>query len=119
VQGGDRESLIEAVRHGNEEATRLLLGLDWPLDVHGELGGTALHFAAWLNRPGLARLLIEHGADLEALAETGPDATPLAWAVHAGHPEAARVLVEAGAHVHPHFLEGAEDQLQEVLIAAG
>jgi ankyrin repeat protein len=115
VTGGDRETLIEAVRHGNEVATRLLLDLGWPLDVRGELGGTALHFAAWLDFPALARLLIDHGADLEALADTGPNATPLAWAVHAGHAATARVLVEAGARVHAGLLEQADDDVAAVL----
>jgi ankyrin repeat protein len=61
-------------------------------------GFTALHFAAFFNRPAIARELIRQGADIEAIAKNSMKVTPLhsAAAAHAG--EIVRLLLEHGAN---------------------
>ena len=50
------------------------------------------------------RLLIAHGADVNAQSSSGN--TPLMYACAGGHEEVVRVLVEAGAHVEDHNENG-------------
>jgi ankyrin repeat protein len=64
---------------------------------------TALHFAAGANHPEAVRLLIQAGAEIEALAEDG--LAPLDFALRSGTPtEAAEALVAAGAKTTPERL---------------
>jgi ankyrin repeat protein len=63
-------------------------------------GFTALHYAAFFGQPEAARLLLEHGADVEAESrnEKLPLARPLHSAVAGSRPLAvATVLLDAGA----------------------
>jgi len=59
---------------------------------------TALHRAASENRVDLMRLLISHGADLEARDKRGQ--TPLFAAVESARADAARLLLASGADVN-------------------
>ena len=111
-----------AVYRGDGEEAGRLLSLDPELDVFeaaavgridrlGELldadpelvrarsvdDGTALHFAAFFRQPAATRLLVERGADLEAVASTFGNVTPLHSACASGERESARILLEAGA----------------------
>ena len=54
-----------------------------------------LHLAARMNRPAMAALLLELGADPEATTAEG--ATPLHFAAIHGHEEVVRLLLAAGA----------------------
>jgi uncharacterized protein len=70
-------------------------------------GSRALHWAAWMGAPVTVKLLIAHGAQIEA-KDSEFSATPLFWAVHGYGPNgpkkkrdqvgAAMVLIEAGAN---------------------
>ena len=57
---------------------------------------TALHFAAFFRQPEATRLLVERGADVEAVSPTFGNVTPLHSACASGERESARVLLEAG-----------------------
>lgn len=46
---------------------RLLLGAGADVLVAGSSGQTALHLACKSNKPGVALLLVEHGADINAV----------------------------------------------------
>jgi ankyrin repeat protein len=59
--------------------------------------GTALHFAAFFGQPDAAKLLIERGADIHAVASTFGNVQPLHSAVASGNVEAALALLAAGA----------------------
>jgi hypothetical protein len=90
LYGGDRDEaerlraeaaeldVLEAAALGDVERVRAILEEDadaaraWSSD-----GFTALHYAAYFDGPEAARVLIEHGADLEAVStneEWQPDA---------------------------------------------
>ncbi|KAH9987290.1 ankyrin repeat-containing domain protein [Russula compacta] len=77
----------------------MLIGHDAAVRVRNMLGDTPLHLASWGGYPDVvARLLLEHGADVEA--EDNEHATPLLEAARNGKLEVARVLLEHGAVVH-------------------
>ena len=60
------------------------------------LGKTALHHYAGRGDTDNARLMIEHGADLDALDDEYRG-TPLAWAARKGHETMVRFLLGRGA----------------------
>ena len=71
--GNDMSSmtpLIGAIEGGNEAVVDLLLECGVDVNVVGGWGSTALHQAAWYGHETIVKLLIEHGAHLEA--RTGP-----------------------------------------------
>jgi uncharacterized protein len=79
---------VSEILNRDSEAAR-----QWSAD-----GFTALHFAAFFNRPAIAGQLIQHGADIEAIARNPMKVTPLhsAAAAHSGH--IVRLLLERGAN---------------------
>jgi ankyrin repeat protein len=85
---GDVDRLEQLVRSGADPNA-------WSND-----GFTALHLAAFFGQPEAARLLIERGANLEAVARNirfAAGAHPLHSAVAAQDIEISRLLLEAGA----------------------
>jgi uncharacterized protein len=60
-------------------------------------GFTALHFPAFFGGVEAARLLIDHGADVDAHGRTWMTGTPLSSAASGGHIDVARALLDAGA----------------------
>lgn len=63
-------------------------------------GFTALHFACFFGQPAAARLLIESGAAVDAVAANPMQVMPLHSATSARNLEAARALLEHGAPVN-------------------
>ena len=62
---------------------------------------TPLMEAASAGHTDIVRLLIAHGADVNAQSSSGN--TPLMYACAGGHEEVVRVLLEAGANVEERF----------------
>jgi uncharacterized protein len=99
----DEPNVFEAAAFGRVERLRELL------DGDGELarafsgdGFTALHLAAFFGRPETLGLLLERGADVNAVARSeqiGP-VQPLHSAAATRQFECARLLVERGADVN-------------------
>ena len=93
--------VFEAAALGDVE--RLQAILDEDRDAAGAWspdGFTALHYAAYYDGPEATHLLIEHGADVEAVStneEFAPQARPLHRAVAAGRGDVVEVLLHAGA----------------------
>ena len=61
-------------------------------------GNLPLHWAAWTNALDIGRLLLDHGAEVDAATVVG--ATPLHYAVDQGHRAFAELLVSRKAQVN-------------------
>jgi ankyrin repeat protein len=71
------------------------------IDSRSKDGFTALHFACFFGQPEAARLLIENGAPVDAVAANPTQVMPLhSAAAAARNLEAARLLLEHGAPVN-------------------
>jgi uncharacterized protein len=106
-----RQAAFEAIRDNGtltDPWDRLLAGESTGLpapDAWSSDGFTALHLAAFAHNPAAARLLLEAGADPNALATaTFARVTPLGTCAFANAPEVARILLEHGAD--PSIAEG-------------
>lgn len=77
----ERRKLVDTARDENIPAVRRMLRAGWPLDVPGDTGGTALHWAAWHGNTELVREILAYRPDLE-LRETVHGGTALDWALH-------------------------------------
>lgn len=90
--------IFEATAAGNAERVSQILKRDpeaakrWSAD-----GFTALHFAAFFNRPQIARDLIRHGADVAAVAQNPMKVMPLHSAAAAPSREIVSLLLQSGA----------------------
>ncbi len=122
--------IFEASALGRTDRVADLLGNDpelaraWSPD-----GFTPLHLAAFFSRPETARLLLERGAEVDAVARNEMRVTPLHSAAAARNIETARDLLERGADPNARQQGGfapihaaaqnADDELHELLIAHG
>jgi uncharacterized protein len=70
------------------------------INSYSKDGFTALHFACFFGQPEAARLLIENGAAVDAVATNPMQVMPLHSAASARGLEAARLLLEHGAPVN-------------------
>ena len=70
------------------------------IDSRSKDGFTALHFACFFGQPDAARLLLEHGAAVDAVAANPTQVMPLHSAASSRNLEAARLLLERGAPVN-------------------
>jgi len=91
-------ALFNKIRAGDLEAVADLLDRHPELANAVEDGGTALHVAAWENRPRIAGLLLDAGADLDA-RDARHGMLPIAWANEHGHMKMVRFLYGRGAFV--------------------
>lgn len=72
-----------------------LLHKGTPVDIHDNLGYTALHYAARHNRDEVCKLLLAWGASVNALTRGGQ--TPLHRAAGSGHGHIVDILLKAQA----------------------
>jgi uncharacterized protein len=90
--------VFEAASLGKIERLRELLGADPALaQARSDDDFTALHYAAFFDGPDAARMLVEHGADVDAFAANELGVHPLNSAAAAGRREVAAILLEHGA----------------------
>jgi hypothetical protein len=100
--------LIAAASLGAERVGLRLVEVGVDVTARGLFGATALHWAAIMGLGGLARALLEAGAELD-LRDERYQCTPLEWALHGwtegtsgrrdGLPGVVRELRERGARV--------------------
>jgi ankyrin repeat protein len=90
--------IFEATAAGSAGRVSAILRVDPAATKHWSADGfTALHFAAFFNRPEIARDLIGHGADVAAVARNPMKVMPLHSAAAAHSGEIVRLLLENGA----------------------
>ncbi len=122
--------LFEAAASGRTERLRELLDANAELaQARSPDGFTALHLAAFFAHPEAARLLLERGADPDAVAENRMCVTPLHSAAAARNVETARDLLDRGADPNARqeggfvaldaALQNRDDELRALLLARG
>jgi ankyrin repeat protein len=73
--------IVGAAVNNNTAAVRFMLRVGWPVDVHGQLGGTLLHWSAWHGNLDMMREILRYHPPLDVRDSTH-DGTPLGWALH-------------------------------------
>lgn len=98
IKSADGIGFFDASAIGNVPAVRNLLSANLAaVDDRGPDGCTALHLAARLGQMEVARLLLGHGADPNAISFNDERVTPLYSAVVAKHRDTATLLLALGA----------------------
>jgi ankyrin repeat protein len=105
-----QRKLPEAAQSNNTEAVQLMLTAGWPVDVPGEMGAAALHWAGFNGNAEMARVILQFHPALE-LTSREYKSTALAWAIFGSgngwrrdigdYTGTVRALLEAGAKVPP------------------
>lgn len=104
----DRQSptLANAAQRGDREAARALLKQNADINAAQTDGMTALHWAAFQDDLELTRLLIQGGANVQAVTRIGA-VTPLTLACTNGNAAVIEALVNAGANANSATADGA------------
>lgn len=89
--------IFEATALGRLDRLKQCLSDPSTINSHSKDGFTALHFACFFGQPEAARLLLESGAAVDAVAANPTQVMPLHSAASARNLEAARLLLEHGA----------------------
>jgi ankyrin repeat protein len=121
----EQRKLPNAAQANNTEAVRLMLEAGWPVDVPGEMGATALHWAGFNGNAAMTREILRFHPALESESREYKS-TPLGWAMFGSgdgwhrdtgdYVGTVQALLEAGAAVppNPEDLEASE-AVQELL----
>lgn len=98
VDAGPELDVFEAAGLGAEERLEELLAHD-PECARARAadGFTPLHFAAFFNHPGAAKILVDAGADVNDEAQNPMRVRPLHSAAAANSTDICRLLLDAGA----------------------
>jgi ankyrin repeat protein len=95
-------ALVDAVSRGDVDAAAAILDAEPSLARQEQGGATPLHYAAVHGQQAAVDLLIDRGADLEALdQEYG--AAPIGWANEKGYMDLVRHMRARGARVSLHM----------------
>jgi ankyrin repeat protein len=89
--------IFEAASLGRTERLKECLRDTAAINAYSKDGFTALHFSCYFGQPEAARLLLEKGAKVDAVANNTTKVMPLHSAASSRNLAAARLLVEHGA----------------------
>lgn len=102
--------LPDAAHSNNARAVRLMLDAGWPVNTPGEMGATALHWAAFNGNAEMTADILRFGPALELKSIEYPSSA-LSWAIYASgngwrrdtgdFVTTVRLLLEAGAVLTP------------------
>ena len=76
----ERRKLPAGAQSNNTKAVQLMLEAGWPVNTLGNMGATALHWAAFNGNAEMARAILHYQPDLE-LKSQDYEGTPLSWAL--------------------------------------
>ena len=107
----DECPLCKAANDGNLAEVKRLIAAGADLNALNSYGSTALHRAAFKNRPKIAKMLLTAGADVDVNSSRGH--TALHWATQSGNAEVVKVLLDAGAN--PDRLNGVNKTAWELI----
>lgn len=93
------KALIQAVAAGDLAGVKQALSQGAPLEARNEQGRTGLILAAHAGALDIAKILVQHGADVNARTTTEFGSTVLSFAIEGKNPELAAFLIESGALV--------------------
>lgn len=121
----EQQKLPNAAQNNNTNAVRLMLEAGWPVDTPGEMGATALHWAAFNGNAEMTHEILRFRPALE-LKSRQYSGTALAWAVYGSgnswHRDTVdfvgvmRALLDAGATLPLHAEElEPSDAVRELL----
>ncbi len=106
----EKQKLPDAAQSNNTKAVRLMLEAGWPIDVPGEMGAAALHWAGFNGNAEMTREILRFRPTLE-LESREYKGTALAWALFGSgngwrrdtgdYVGTVQALLEAGAVVPP------------------
>ncbi len=118
-------TLFDAIRQGDVTEVKALVTAGADVKGADDTGATPLMYAALYAGPDCLRLLIDHGAPVNAINKYG--ATALMWAV--SQPSSVKLLVERGADVNARASDGVtalvaaarynNPEVMRILLAAG
>jgi ankyrin repeat protein len=108
IDRGARLDIFEAAATGSQDRLEQLLHNDQSkLNSFSADGWTPLHLAVFFGRVNTTHVLLEKGADLDAVSHTEERVTPLHSALANPHNAAlAQVLIDAGADISVTQLQG-------------
>jgi uncharacterized protein len=102
--GDNSDALPTAASQNKIEEVQTRLASRDPPDTVDKEGRTALIYAAMLGNPAMAKLLLEHSANVKFRDKLGN--TPLHWAADRGNTEIVGLLLAANAPVNEENKQG-------------
>jgi ankyrin repeat protein len=114
VRNGGAGTALKRAR--TPEIATLLLARGADVNAADSYGMTALAWAATAGRADVARVLLDHGAEVDAHSHPGLEETPLMHAASQGKTDVVRILLERGANVNA---ARADNGYSSLMIAAG
>ena len=98
--GGKHGTIHSAAGGGDIDALRKFLDAGGDVNIKDKLGFNPLHCASIFGHKETVELLIDRGADVNAVAMRGGRGTPLSYAASWGHVEIVELLIAEGADVN-------------------
>jgi hypothetical protein len=106
IGGGRQINIWDAAANGRVKEVQRYLAAGGDCHATFDLpgvpgaGATPLHLAAVGGHDGVLRILLDHGAHVDAVARDRDGGTPLHWAIAGGKAETVEILVTAGADIN-------------------
>jgi ankyrin repeat protein len=107
-------AMFEVARLDRADVLALLLDLGMPLESQDPRGKRALHEAAYYGSLGVAKLLIDRGAEVDPVESTYGN-TPIGWATHADQREMIDFLSRYSRDIWNLCVNGCVDRVREIL----